>query len=345
MCVFFIRYILFHFNSSLSMNFNLTHRPRRIRNNPSLRELVKEQQLNHNDLVLPVFIADQADVPQNIESMPEVFRWPINLITSKIKECQDLGINTFAIFPHIDPSKRDSQGTEFLNPDSLAYQAAKEIKHSNKEVTLIGDLALDPYTSHGHDGIINNDKIVNNDATVKILAQGAILAAESGYDLVAPSDMMDGRINVIRNNLDKNNFQNTGILAYSAKFSSAYYGPFRDAIGSKQKNIIDKSTYQLSPSNFREAKRELELDFNEGADILMIKPAEPYLDVISYAKNNFNIPIAAFQVSGEYSRIWAAHLNGWLDLDACANESILSIKRAGADFILSYFAERIAKTF
>ena len=170
-----------------------------------------------------------------------------------------------------------------------------------------------------------------------------MLAAEAGYDLVAPSDMMDGRIRAIREELDNHNFHNTGILSYSAKFSSAYYGPFRDAIGSKQKVSIDKSTYQLNPSNFREAKRELELDFEEGADILMIKPAEPYLDVIKYAKDNFNIPIAAYQVSGEYSRIWAAHLQGWLDLESCALESMISIKRAGADFILTYFAERMAK--
>lgn len=325
------------------MNFNLTHRPRRLRNNPLLRELVKEKQLNHTDLVLPVFVTDQSDAPEKIDSMPEVFRWPLNLLTNKIKEWQDLGINTFAIFPQIPEEKKNSQGSEFLNSNSLAYQIARQIKSSNTNITLIGDLALDPYTNHGHDGILGNDGLVENDTTVKILSQGAVLAAEAGYDVVAPSDMMDGRIRAIRKELDNHNLLNTGILAYSAKFSSAYYGPFRDAIGSKQKVPIDKSTYQLNPSNFREAKRELELDFEEGADILMVKPAEPYLDVISYAKNNFNIPIAAYQVSGEYSRIWGAHLQGWLDLESCALESLLSIKRAGADFILTYFAERIAK--
>ncbi|MBT5715550.1 MAG: porphobilinogen synthase [Opitutae bacterium] len=325
------------------MNLKLTHRPRRIRNNPLLRDLVKEQQLNHNDLVLPVFVTDQSDAPVKINSMPEVLRWPKTSIKTKILEWQDFGINTFAIFPQISEAKKNSQGSDFLNADSLAYQVANEIKSSNCNVTLIGDLALDPYTSHGHDGILTGENLVDNDATVNILSQGAVLAAEAGFDLVAPSDMMDGRISAIRKELDKNNFHNTGILAYSAKFSSAYYGPFRDAIGSEQKIPIDKSTYQLNPSNLREAKRELELDFEEGADILMVKPAEPYLDIISYAKNNFNVPVAAYQVSGEYSRIWAAHLQGWLDLESCALESMLSIKRAGADFILTYFAERIAK--
>jgi porphobilinogen synthase len=325
------------------MNLNLTHRPRRIRNNTLLRDLVQEQRLNHNDLVLPVFVSDQSDTPIKIKSMPEISRWPRELVKTKISEWQDLGINTFAIFPQISDAKKNSTGSEFLNADSLAYQVAKEIKSSNDKVTLIGDLALDPYTNHGHDGILSDENLVDNDATVSILSQGAVLAAEAGYDLVAPSDMMDGRIRAIRKDLDKNNCQNTGIISYSAKFSSAYYGPFREAIGSEQKIKIDKSTYQLDPSNLREAKRELELDFDEGADILMVKPAEPYLDVINYAKNNFNIPIAAYQVSGEYSRIWAAHLKGWLDLESCAMESMLSIKRAGADFILTYFAERIAK--
>jgi porphobilinogen synthase len=325
------------------MNFNLTHRPRRIRNNPVLRSLVKEQELCHNDLVLPVFVSEQAQVPEKIDSMPEIFRWPLNLLVSKIKEWQDIGINTFAIFPQIQSSKKDSLGSEFLNPDSLVYQTAHEIKAAVDNVALVGDIALDPYTTHGHDGIVDCNGMVENDRTVEILTQGAVLAAGAGYDLVAPSDMMDGRVKLIREELDKQNKQNTGILSYSAKFSSAYYGPFRDAIGTEQQTTIDKSSYQLDPANLREAKRELELDFEEGADILMIKPAEPYLDVIKYARENFNIPIAAYQVSGEYSRIWASHLQGWLDLESCALESMHSIKRAGANIIFTYFAERIAK--
>ena len=325
------------------MNFNLTHRPRRIRNNSILSSLVKEQELCHNDLVLPVFISEHAQVPEKIDSMPEIFRWPLHCLVSKIKEWRDIGISTFALFPQINSSKKSPTGSEFLQADSLTYKAALEIKASVDRVALVGDLALDPYTSHGHDGVLDCNGVVDNDATVQILAEGAVLAAKSGYDLVAPSDMMDGRVKAIRNELDRHNQQNTGILSYSAKFSSAYYGPFRDAIGSDQKIPIDKSSYQLNPTNFREAKRELELDFEEGADILMVKPAEPYLDVIKYAKENFNVPIAAYQVSGEYSRIWASHLQGWLDLEACALESMHSIKRAGADIIFTYFAERIAK--
>lgn len=325
------------------MNFNLTHRPRRIRNNPVLRSLVKEQRLCHNDLVLPVFVSEQAQVPEKIDSMPEMFRWPLHLLVSKIKEWQDIGINSFAIFPQIQASKKNPLGSEFLNPESLLYKTAHEIKAAVDNVALIGDIALDPYTTHGHDGILDCNGVVENDTTVEILAQGAVLAAGAGYDLVAPSDMMDGRVKLIREELDKQNKQNTGILAYSAKFSSAYYGPFRDAIGTGQQTTIDKSSYQLDPANLREAKRELELDFEEGADILMIKPAEPYLDVIKYARENFNIPIAAYQVSGEYSRIWASHLQGWLDLESCALESMHSIKRAGANIIFTYFAERIAK--
>ena len=325
------------------MNFNLTHRPRRIRNNSVLRSLVKEQQLCHNDLVLPVFVSEQAQVPEKIDSMPEIFRWPLNLLVSKIKEWQDIGINTFAIFPQIQTSKKNPLGSEILNSDSLVYKTAHEIKAAVDNVALVGDIALDPYTTHGHDGILDCNGVVENDRTVEILAQGAVLAAGAGYDLVAPSDMMDGRVKLIREELDKQNKQNTGILSYSAKFSSSYYGPFRDAIGTGQKTAIDKSCYQLDPANFREAKRELQLDFEEGADILMIKPAEPYLDVIKYASENFDIPIAAYQVSGEYSRIWASHLQGWLDLESCALESMHSIKRAGANIIFTYFAERIAK--
>lgn len=335
--------LVFHFNPSQSMNFKLTHRPRRLRGNPILNSMIKEFSLDHSDLVLPVFVSEGAEIPEKIDSMPETFRWPVHLLPEKIKEWKDLGINAFAIFPKIDISKKNLAGSEFVKADSIAYQAAQEIKSSIDKIILIGDLALDPFTSHGHDGIINDKGMVDNDATVDILTKGAILAAESGYDLVAPSDMMDGRVKAIRNELDSNGLQETGIISYSAKFSSAYYGPFREAVGSSSCTPLDKSSYQLSPTNFREAKRELALDFEEGADILMIKPAEPYLDVIHYAKSKFEVPIAAYQVSGEYSRIWAAHLQGWLDLETCALESLLSIKRAGADIIFTYFAERIAK--
>ena len=325
------------------MNFNPILRPRRLRDNSIIRSLVEEIKLCHDDLVFPLFVSENSRTPKKIDSMPEMFRWPLKSLPSKIKECQDIGIKAFAIFPQIDSSKKNPLGSDFLNPDSLTYRAAEEIKSSISDVLLIGDLALDPYTNHGHDGVLNSTGVVDNDKTVKALSKGAVMAAKSGYDLVAPSDMMDGRVSAIRKELDQNEFQKTGIISYSAKFSSAYYGPFREAIGSGQTTPLDKSSYQLKTGNLREAKRELNLDYAEGADILMIKPAEPYLDVISYAKTEFDIPIAAYQVSGEYSRIWAAHLQGWLDLESCAIESMLSIKRAGADIIFTYFAERIAK--
>ena len=323
------------------MNFNFTHRPRRLRNNPILRSLISENSLRHSDFVLPVFISEQAVEPEPIPSMPEIFRWPLNLLVPQIKKWRDLGISSFAIFPQIDDSKKDLTGSEFLNPSSLTFKAALEIKSVISDVALISDIALDPYTIHGHDGILDSMGNIDNDPTVEKLAKGAVLAAKSGYDLVAPSDMMDGRIKIIRNELENNNFPNIGIISYSAKYTSSYYGPFREAIGSRGDTCLDKSTYQLSTANFREAKRELQLDFQEGADILMVKPAEPCMDIIHYARNNFDVPIAAYQVSGEYSRIWAAHLQGWLDLESCAMESILSIKRAGADIIFTYFTEKL----
>ena len=276
-------------------------------------------------------------------SMPEIFRWPVSIIIEKIEEWKTLGIKCFAIFPHVAPSKKNEMGTEILSPSALTYRAVREIKDTVKDIALIADLALDPYTTHGHDGILSNDGRVDNDKTVEILAKAAVLAAEAGYDLVAPSDMMDGRILKIRQSLERAGHLRTGIVSYSAKFSSSYYGPFRDAIDSKTDMPVDKSGYQLNPANFREAQRELALDHLEGADILMVKPAEPYLDVIRGAKKAYKLPIAAYQVSGEYSRIWAAHLQGWLDLESCAMESLLSIKRAGADIIFTYFAERASK--
>lgn len=325
------------------MNYEIFNRPRRMRDNPALRSMITETHLSKDDFVLPIFLTSQGDSPSEIPSMPEIFRWPINPLLDKLEEWRALGIKSFAIFPHIDPSQKDSAGNQILNADSLAYEAARKIKEKIKGIALIADLALDPYTTHGHDGILGNEGRIDNDRTVEVLAKAAIVSAEAGYDMVAPSDMMDGRILKIRQSLESEGYIDTGIISYSAKFSSAYYGPFRDAIGSANQKKIDKSGYQLNPANFREAQRELELDYLEGADVLMVKPAEPYLDVVRHAKDSFNLPIAAYQVSGEYSRIWAAHLNGWLDLENCAMESLLSIKRSGADLIFSYFAERACK--
>ena len=325
------------------MNFEINNRPRRLRDHPVLNSMIVETALSTDDLVLPVFLTEEGDSPVPIPSMPEIFRWPVSIIIEKIEEWKTLGIKCFAIFPHVAPSKKNEMGTEILNPCALAYRAVREIKDTVKDIALIADLALDPYTTHGHDGILSIDGRVDNDKTVEILAKAAVLAAEAGYDLVAPSDMMDGRILKIRQCLERAGHVRTGIVSYSAKFSSSYYGPFRDAIDSKTDMPVDKSGYQLNPANFREAQRELALDHLEGADILMVKPAEPYLDIIRDAKKDYKLPIAAYQVSGEYSRIWAAHLQGWLDLESCAMESLLSIKRAGADIIFTYFAERASK--
>ena len=325
------------------MSYEFLNRPRRLRGHPVLNSMTTETHLSKSDLVLPVFVTESDENPVPIPSMPEIFRWPVNLLTEKIVEWKSLGIRAFALFPHIDESKKDAKGSEILNPKSLVYQAVRQVKDAHDDITLIADLALDPYTLHGQDGILSEDGRVDNDPTVEVLSEAAVLAAQAGYDLVAPSDMMDGRMQKIRERLEAEGFIHTGIISYSAKFSSSYYGPFRDAVGSKTDSPVDKSGYQLYPANFREARRELALDASEGADILMVKPAEPYLDVISHARDTFDLPIAAYQVSGEYSRLWAAHMQGWLDLEKCALESLISIKRAGADLIFTYFAERISR--
>lgn len=324
------------------MLYNLTQRPRRLRDNSVLRNSLIENKIEVADLILPVFVTDSKNEPEEIPSMPEVYRWPLSKLVDQIGRWTDQGIQLFAIFPCLDESLKDDSGTEILNSNSLVYRVARLLKENHPEIVLIGDLALDPYTIHGHDGILDQNKKVLNDETVEILSKAGVEAAKAGFNFVAPSDMMDGRVSIIRKNLDQSNFTETGIIAYSAKFCSSYYGPFRDAVGSSRKDRIDKSSYQLNPGNANEAKRELALDEIEGADILMIKPAEPYLDIIQSAKLEHNLPIAAYQVSGEYSRLWAAHSFGWLDLDACSMESILSIKRAGADLIFTYFAERIS---
>ncbi len=264
-------------------------------------------------------------------------------MNTQFKIWTEMGIRAFALFPRIDPSKKDTDGSEILNKDSLIYRAASHVKNLHPNALLIADLALDPYTTHGQDGVLLSDGIVDNDATIQILANASIICANAGFDWVAPSDMMDGRVGVIRSILEQKHFHDVGIISYSAKFASAYYGPFRSAINSASpQKPIDKRSYQLNPANIREAKRELWLDYEEGADMLMIKPAEPYLDVISYASQNMNIPIAAYQVSGEYSRIMAADQLGWLDWRLCALESLMSIKRSGASLIFSYFADQIA---
>jgi len=303
--------------------------------------------LQVDDLILPIFVVEGEGEPEPIESMPNVFRLPIPRLIEKCRELHDLGLRAVALFPKVPTKKKDDQGTGALNQNNLVLNAARTLKQAIPELILVGDLALDPYTTHGHDGVLDLSGNVDNDSTVTILAEMGVLAANAGIDIVAPSDMMDGRIAEIRRNLDESGHIETAILAYSAKFASAYYGPFREAVGSKcpdSNSSIDKRTYQLSPANAREAQRELLLDEKEGADFLMVKPAEPYLDVIRYARDTFNLPIVAYQVSGEYARIWAAAERGWLELDACMMESLTSIKRSGADLILTYFAERILRS-
>ena len=308
---------------------------------------MQETALQLDDLILPIFVVEGEGEPEPIESMPGVFRLPIPRLIEKCRELHDLGLRAVALFPKVPSQKKDDQGTEALNLNALVLNAARTLKEAIPELILVGDLALDPYTTHGHDGVLDFSGNVDNDSTVAILAKMGVLAANAGIDIVAPSDMMDGRIADIRRNLDESGHAQTAIMAYSAKFASAYYGPFREAVGSKRSDSnssIDKRTYQLNPANAREAQRELLLDEKEGADFLMVKPAEPYLDVIRYARDTFNLPIVAYQVSGEYARIWAAAERGWLDLDACMMESLTSIKRSGADLILTYFAERILRS-
>ena len=321
----------------------LDRRPRRLRELSVAKAMIRECSLHKEDFILPVFVSDHCETKEPIKSMPEVYRWPLDAIVTQIAQWKEIGLNAFALFPCVMPQKKCSRGKEAINPHSVSFEAAKKIKEQHQDTLLIADIALDPFTDHGHDGILDSSGKVDNDLTVEILCKSAVIAAQSGFDIVAPSDMMDGRIGEIRKSLDKAGYEHVAILAYSAKFCSAYYGPFRDAISSSQNEPIDKSGYQLDPANHREALLELKLDEQEGADIVMVKPAEPYLDIIKSAKENSSLPVAAYQVSGEYSRIWAASKLGWLDLDKCAEESLLGIKRAGADLILTYFAERMIK--
>ncbi len=324
---------------------NLLTRPRRLRRTPAIRALVQESSLSTDDLMLPLFVTED-EGKSEIESMPGVYREPISSLPKRCKELMDLGLKAVALFPKVPSEKKDSDGKESINPESLIIRSVRMLKSACPDLVVAGDLALDPYTVHGHDGILNSKGEVDNDATVAVLAKMAVLVAEAGMDVVAPSDMMDGRVGEIRKALEVSGFSDTIIMSYSAKFASAYYGPFRDAVGSargKNEKPIDKTTYQMNPANFREAVREMQLDEKEGADILMIKPAEPYLDVIKAAKDRFSLPIAAYQVSGEYARVWAASERGWLDFDSCMMESLNSIKRAGADLILTYFAERFLR--
>lgn len=325
----------------------LTHRPRRLRRQPSRRALVEETVVRAADLIAPLFVVDGRGRPEPISSMPGVFRFTI---PDLVKECRDLaklGIPAVALFPKLDAKFKDADGNEALNPKTLVLRAVRAVKAAVPELTVITDVALDPYTSHGHDGVLTEaGDDVDNDHTVAILCEMAVLQAEAGVDFVAPSDMMDGRVGAIRQALDAAGHTGTGILAYSAKYNSAYYGPFREAVGSAKAagtRLLSKATYQMNPANRREAIREVQLDVAEGADIVMVKPAGLYLDIIREVRNATKVPVAAYQISGEYAQIHAAARLGWLDLARCRDESLLAIKRAGADMILTYFAKDVAR--
>ncbi len=321
----------------------LTTRMRRMRASEGLRRMVRETRLGVEDLVYPLFVHGGAG-NEAVASMPGVERRSLKDLVRECREVYELGIPAVAIFPVIEASKKDIRGTHALAADNLLFRALREVKAAVPELVLIADVALDPYTTHGHDGVLTADgREVDNDATVEILAELAAKEAEAGADIVAPSDMMDGRVGAIRAALDSAGRTDTGILAYAAKFASAYYGPFREAVGSAQAAPISKATYQLDPANVREALREVELDEREGADMVMVKPAGPYLDVIRAVREQTKLPLAAYQVSGEYAQIHAVAQAGWLDYAKGRDESLLAIKRAGADFILTYFAREVAE--
>ncbi len=319
----------------------LTHRPRRLRKSSALRELIAETHLSTSELIWPVFVTGGKNSQEKINSMPGVFRFSPDLLAKEIGAAMKLGIHSFALFPAIESKLKDSHGRESLNPNGLLPTTVKMLKDKFPDANIITDVALDPYSSDGHDGIVRNGEILN-DETVEVLAQMAVTQARAGADLVAPSDMMDGRVGAIRRALDQEGFTQVGIMAYSAKYASAFYGPFRDALQSAPK-FGDKKTYQMDFRNSREAVREAQLDIREGADIVMVKPALSYLDVIQTLKAHVKVPVAAYNVSGEYAMIKAAEAAGMLDGTKAMVESLYSIKRAGADMILTYFAVEMAK--
>lgn len=326
----------------------MNRRPRRNRKSNAIRSMVTETHLTPAHLVYPIFLEDGKGIKDEVKSLPGNYRWSIDKLLPEIEECLKLGISSFVLFPHIAEKHKNKKGTFSYNPKNFYLKVAQQIKKQFPEACLISDVALDPYSSDGHDGIVSKGKILN-DATIKVLEKMAVAQAEAGFDIIGPSDMMDGRVAGIRNALDKNAFEDTSIMSYTAKYASAFYGPFRDALDSApviNKNIPkDKKTYQMNPANKRVALIEGELDTAEGADFLMVKPALNYLDIIHIMQENFDLPIAAYHVSGECAMLIAACKKGWLRYDEAMPETLLSIKRAGADVILSYFAKDYAKWY
>ncbi|MGN6471365.1 MAG: porphobilinogen synthase [Rhizobiaceae bacterium] len=317
-------------------------RLRRMRKADWSRRLVRENRLTVDDLIWPIFLVEGKDRREPIDAMPGVFRLSVDVAVREAERAARLGIPAIATFPNIDMALRDETGSAILDPDNLINRATRAIKAAVPEIGIITDAALDPFTSHGHDGILRDSVIVNDESVAQVTA-AAVLQAAAGADIVAPSDMMDGRIGAIRDALDQNGFQHVAIMAYATKFSSAFYGPYREAIGTKGVLKGDKNTYYIDPANSDEAVREAEQDLAEGADMLMVKPGLPYLDIVRRLKDEFAMPTFAYQVSGEYSMIKAAAANGWVDGERVMMESLLAFKRAGCDGILTYFAAEVAE--
>lgn len=322
----------------------LQRRPRRNRQTAAIRGLVQETHLHPSQLVVPLFIVEGKSQQQSISSMPGIFRYSLDLLLKEIQTLYQLGIRAVDLFCYVPAEKKDEHGSEAIKSDNLLQQAIRLIKQEFPDMCLMVDIALDPFTTHGHDGVLNGQGIVDNDATLLVLGQMSVLAAEAGADIVAPSDMMDGRVAYIRAVLDQAGFTSVGILSYAAKYASAFYGPFREALNSAPR-FGDKKGYQLNPANSREAILECQLDEWEGADMLLIKPALPYLDIIAKVREVTTLPLGAYHVSGEYAMVMAAAQNGWIDAKRVFEECLISIKRAGADFILTYAAKQVAEAF
>ena len=321
---------------------DLAVRPRRNRRSEWVRRMVRENQITTDDLIWPLFIMDGDNARAPVPSMPGVERLTVDQAVAEAERAAKLTIPCLALFPYTDPSLRDETGSEALNPDNLVCRALRAIKKAVPEIGLLADVALDPFTSHGHDGLMHDGEILN-DETVAVLTKQALVQAEAGCDIIAPSDMMDGRVGAIRRALDAADFTDVSIMAYAAKYASVFYGPFRDAVGSSKTLTGDKRTYQMDYGNTDEALREVKLDIEEGADMIMIKPGLPYLDIVQRVKDAFAMPTFAYQVSGEYAMIMAAAQNGWLDGERAMWESLSAFKRAGADGVLTYFAPRVAE--
>ncbi len=321
---------------------SLTQRPRRNRKSEAIRAMVEETKVTTADLIFPLFLIEGQNKKTEVTSMPGIFRLSSDLMLKEIEECLRLGIKTFDVFPAVEDQWKDQTATKSYDPDFFYLKTLRHIKKEFPEACIMTDVAMDPYSSDGHDGLVRDGKILN-DETLEILGRMALAQAETGIDILGPSDMMDGRVGFIRNILDENGFTEVSIMSYTAKYASGFYNPFRDALDSAPK-FGDKKTYQMNPANRREALIEAALDSNEGADFLMVKPALAYLDIIKLLRDNCSLPVAAYNVSGEYSMIKAAAQRGWLDGERVMKETLLSIKRAGADIILTYFAKEFASS-